>query len=188
MSEGPYHTEFVCGAKIILFFCNGPDGVGRCQRSTFLLHHHHHILRTSIGLVITNAALLSLVDTNWVQYTWKIRRCRRTRWGDDSPWGDGLPPRRSTATALEGMVFPRGDAHPWRGWQPLRDGLPPRRSTALEGRTALDGMAFPRVDRQPLRGSTALEGWPSKCLQLRIRTKNVQKQTKNGPNFNEKTD
>ena len=29
---------------------------------------------------------------------------------------------------------------------------------------------------------------PMQCLQLKIRTKNVQNQTINGPNFNEKTD
>ena len=39
-------------------FCNGPDGVGRCHRSTFLL-----LLRTtSIGLVRISGALLSLVE------------------------------------------------------------------------------------------------------------------------------
>ena len=44
-----------------LFFSNGPDDVGRWQRATFKFLH---IQGTSIGLVRTNHALLSLVDTN----------------------------------------------------------------------------------------------------------------------------
>ena len=43
------------------YFSNGPDDVGRWQRPTFKFH----IQGTSIGLVRTNYALLSLVDTNW---------------------------------------------------------------------------------------------------------------------------
>ena len=82
-------------------FCNGPDVVGRCQRSTFL-----HLPRTSIGLVRANAALLSLVDTNWVQYTCRIYRCRHR--------GDGNPPRG--LNFLEGMDLPTGhdDSDPLR--------------------------------------------------------------------------
>ena len=43
-------------------FSNGPDDVGRWQRATFKFFLH--IQGTSIGLVRTNHALLSLVDTN----------------------------------------------------------------------------------------------------------------------------
>ena len=46
-------------------FSNGPDDVGRWQRATFkFLFSFFHIQGTSIGLVRTNHALLSLVDTN----------------------------------------------------------------------------------------------------------------------------
>ena len=54
-------------------FSNGPDDVGRWQRATFkflfFLLFLLHIQGTSIGLVRTNHALLSLADTNLVQYT-----------------------------------------------------------------------------------------------------------------------
>ena len=50
----------------IMYFSTGPDGVGRWQRATFFFFH---IQGTSIGLVQTNHALLSLVDTNLVQST-----------------------------------------------------------------------------------------------------------------------
>ena len=45
-------------------FSNGPDDVGRWQRATFLLLFFFFFQGTSIGLVRTNHALLSLVDTN----------------------------------------------------------------------------------------------------------------------------
>ena len=44
-------------------FFNGPDDGGRWQRATFKFFFLH-IQGTSIGLVRTNHALLSLVDTN----------------------------------------------------------------------------------------------------------------------------
>ena len=46
-------------------FSTGPDKVGRWQRATFFLSF---IQGTSIGLAVTNHALLSLVDTNLMQY------------------------------------------------------------------------------------------------------------------------
>jgi len=53
---------------ILTFFCfsNGPDDVGRWQRATFKFFFFFslHIQGTSIGLAVTNHALLSLVDTN----------------------------------------------------------------------------------------------------------------------------
>ena len=61
------HLQMINVSNKIVFdrnFCNGPDGVGRCQRTTFLLLLLLLLRRTSIGLVRTNAALLSLVDTN----------------------------------------------------------------------------------------------------------------------------
>ena len=47
-------------------FSNGPDNVGRWQRATFFLFFFFFLFfqGTSIGLVRTNHALLSLVDTN----------------------------------------------------------------------------------------------------------------------------
>ena len=51
-----------------------------------------------------------------------------------------------------------------------------------EGRSRLRGN-FPQVIQLSFRDAS-----PKQCLQLKIRTKNVQNQTKNGPNFNEKTD
>ena len=45
-------------------FSNGPDDVGRWQRATFIFFFFLLLQGTSIGLVRTNHALLSLVDTN----------------------------------------------------------------------------------------------------------------------------
>ena len=45
-----------------LHFSNGPDDVGRLQRATFKFFFL--LQGTSIGLAVTNHALLSLVDTN----------------------------------------------------------------------------------------------------------------------------
>ena len=45
------------------YFSNGPDDVGRWQRATFFLLFFLFFQGTSIGLVRTNHALLSLVDT-----------------------------------------------------------------------------------------------------------------------------
>ena len=55
-------TSFRC---LRFYFCNGPDGVGRCQRSTFLLLLLLLLRRTSIGLVRISGALLSLVEIPW---------------------------------------------------------------------------------------------------------------------------
>ena len=52
-----------------LHFSNGPNNVGRWQRATFIFFFFPLLQGTSIGLVRTNHALLSLVDTNFVQYT-----------------------------------------------------------------------------------------------------------------------
>ena len=54
---------------ITLYYCfcfsNGPDDVGRWQRATFFLFSFYYFIQvTSIGLAMTNHALLSLVDTN----------------------------------------------------------------------------------------------------------------------------
>ena len=51
------------------YFSNGPDDVGRWQRATFKFLLFFFLQGTSIGLVRTSHALLSLVDTNLVQYT-----------------------------------------------------------------------------------------------------------------------
>ena len=50
----------------LFHFSNGPDDVGRWQRATFKFFFlfFFHIQGTSIGLAVTNHALLSLVDTN----------------------------------------------------------------------------------------------------------------------------
>ena len=57
------------GWKVIWYFSNGPDDVGRWQRATFIFFLFFFLQGTSIGLVRTNHALLSLVGTNFVQYT-----------------------------------------------------------------------------------------------------------------------
>jgi hypothetical protein len=101
-------------------FCNGPDVVGRCQRSTFL-----HLPRTSIGLVRANAALLSLVDTNWVRYTGRICRCRRR--------GDGNPSRG--LNSLEGIDLPTShdDSDPLRWTTSKKQIMRSLRWPSLEG-------------------------------------------------------
>ena len=65
----PYKDAYIALVKMryiyISFFRRSPSETDRLQHTTFL----HHLPRTSNGLVPTNAVLLSLVDTNWVQYT-----------------------------------------------------------------------------------------------------------------------
>ena len=113
-------------------FSNGPDGVGRWQSATFLLHVDVILPRTSIGLVRSNTALLSLVDTFRVQYLIRIRRsrrrCRRDAQPSSSLMSRGWPwPALSRrwpaliAVAVEGMASPhgrrsRGDRHALREW------------------------------------------------------------------------
>ena len=55
----------ICEAFSAAIFLTGPDGDGPSAKDHIFLF----LQGTSIGLVRTNTALLSLVDTNRVQYT-----------------------------------------------------------------------------------------------------------------------
>ena len=59
----------VCNSVMGVFFLTGPVETARQQRTTFFFLFFLFFQGTSIGLVPTNHALLSLVDTNRVQYT-----------------------------------------------------------------------------------------------------------------------
>ena len=65
-SGGRLATTLLATIKVIIFnsphphYSNGPDDVGHWHRATFV----HVFQGTSIGLAVTNHALLSLVDTN----------------------------------------------------------------------------------------------------------------------------